>query len=359
MFFKERVDFQGGRIGLGEGFRYGFRPGARPGVEDSVAGGGRLGDAADVVPALEEAVGVDGYPQHRRERCSVASADHAGHQHQQVEGDLYRPAGQGVLGLHDDLPVDVLADLGDPASDETYPVVPLGGDVEVLELFAEHPEIHVEAVHGRVREPLLHLYCLLDGGDAAYLGTLRVAGLLVAGAHAMHEADGLHVGAVDAHVLPLVEPVFEVAVGDDPVVDAVAVFFFPGGVEERESGGEEYGPGDDRDSVGEHDVVAVAEPVHERDFGVEENVGVGGVLDEARNDFLCGCHVGEEAVPSGHMPAQTVLLFHYDGAVSQPQEPLGRLESCDSSAYYDYVLFHPVVVEVVSSISGRRGVPAS
>ena len=64
----------------------------------------------------------------------------------------------------------------------------LGLDIEILVFLAEKPEVHVETVHLRIRETLLHFHGLLDGSDAADLRTLLVAGLDVARSYAVYEA---------------------------------------------------------------------------------------------------------------------------------------------------------------------------
>ena len=228
------VDGKGGAARLRQRLGNRLGPGAGTGEEDAWAG--RIRDGGEVVTALEETVVIDRHADFARVLLRVRVADDAGHQYQQVQRDLDRLAGKRVLRLDDDAAVDGFADFRHASADEMDAAVALRLDVEIFVFLAEEAEVHVEAVNFRVREFFLHLDGLLDGGDAADLGALRVAGLEVAGTHAMHETDGARM--VHAGVLTAVEPLLEVAVGDHAVVDAVAVFFLLGGVEKMEAGGE-------------------------------------------------------------------------------------------------------------------------
>ena len=136
-----------------------------------------------------------------------------------------------------------------------YAVIALGVDVEVLVLFPEEPQIHIETVDLRLREAFLEFGRLLDCRDAADFRALGIACLDVPGTDAVHEAYAVHVLSVNAFVRVSVEPSLQVRIGHHLVVYAVTIFLFPVGVEEFEAGGDEDGAGAYGDSVGEVDYV--------------------------------------------------------------------------------------------------------
>ena len=124
-------------------------------------------------------------------------------------------------------------------------VVLLGVDVKVLVFLAKEAEVHIEAVDFRFGEFLLHLDGLLDRRDAADLAALGVARLEVAGAHAVDEAYLLHLPSIDTGVLSAIEPMLEVAIGNDLIIDTVAVLLLLFGIEKMEAGSNENGAADD------------------------------------------------------------------------------------------------------------------
>ena len=162
------------------GYRLGDGLGAGTGPGEEYAGPVAFHYIIYIVAAAEEPVRVDVGVDHTGNFRSLRVADHAGHKDKKVKGYLERLAGKGVLGLDLEGAVDLLADLGDAASDEVDAVVFLGVDIEILVFLAEEAEVHVEAVDLGIGELLLHLDGLLDGGHAADFAALRVAGLEVA-----------------------------------------------------------------------------------------------------------------------------------------------------------------------------------
>ena len=82
------MDLQGRRIGFRDRLRDGLGPGASPGQEESLAAG--RDDVGDVILAAQEAVGVEVDTQGGGDGIDRGVADHPGHQHEQVEGDLDR-----------------------------------------------------------------------------------------------------------------------------------------------------------------------------------------------------------------------------------------------------------------------------
>ena len=139
--------------------------------------------------------------------------------------------------------------VGTAASDEMDAVVPLGLDVEILVFLAEQSEVHIEAVYLGLRELFLDLYGLLDCSYAAYLRTLRVAGLFVSGAYTMYETYGIHLGIVNSFIISCIEPILQIAIGNHLIVNTISVFFFFLSFEKLESGRKENIFGYDRYSV--------------------------------------------------------------------------------------------------------------
>ena len=331
------MHIQRGAAGLGEGLGDRLGAGAGAGVENALAGGHR--DAGEVVPAAEEAILVALQRDILGDGRDFRVAYDAAHQHEQVQADLHRLAGQGILGLDLHPAVDLLADLADAPADEVDAVVALGVDIEVLVFLAEEAQVHIEAVDFRIRKLLLHLDRLLDGGNAADLRALCVAGLDIAGTDAVDEADGLGLGG-NALVHTGGEPVFEVLIRDHAVVYAVTVLFLLPRFEQFEARGEHDGLGEHADAVGEHDIVAVLEAVDELDPGAEEN---GRTLEaglEGGDHVLRRRHVREEAVPGGDMAAEMVGLFDQDRGVSEVEEAGGRFHAGDTATDDDNGFFH-------------------
>ena len=119
---------QGHGTGFGGRLRNCLRTGC--GSCEEYALGVRLYDIQDIVPALEETVGVDRDLDHRSGLDSLSVTDYSGHQDEKVEGDLRRLAGQGILGLDDDLPLEILTDLRYASADEMHAAFHLGLDIE-------------------------------------------------------------------------------------------------------------------------------------------------------------------------------------------------------------------------------------
>ena len=126
---------------------------------------------------------------------------------------------------------------------------------------SEHTQIHVEAIHLRIRERLLHLTRLLDRRGAADFRTRPAAGFLVTGSDTMHETDPLRIGNPVIRTYTGIDPSLQIGIGNHMVIDAVAVFFLFLRLEQVEAAGYQHSVRENGDTVGKNDIVRLVQPV--------------------------------------------------------------------------------------------------
>ena len=328
---------QGRTAGFGQRFRNRF--GARTGARQEKSLAICPGYTRNVVQAPEEPVFIHRQGDGTGQFVVGTVADKSGHQHQQVQFHLDRFPGQGVLGLHLNAAVDGLGHFGYAAPDEMDAVVALRIDIKVFVFLPEEAQVHVETIDFRIGEEFFHLDGLFDGRDAADLGALGIAGFHIARTHAVHKADRRRFDG-NALIGTRIEPVLQIAVGDDPVVNAVSVFLLFFRLEQLESGSEYNRLTPEVLAVAQHHDIFLLEVIHRGDFGIGVNIDLFQRLIIGLQDLVGGRHVGEQPVPLCHMTAQRGTFLYDDGNQPQRFQLDGRFHSGDASADNQYCFFH-------------------